>query len=277
MSRRRVLLTGAAGWVASRMLDDLRQRYDLVLTDLRTTNRAGDEVPGVQLADLLDRDRDTYRHLFAGCDAVIHCAFRGGGPPDERYWVERDNVDLAHNVFQTAVEEGVRRVAVASSNHGGNFYEGLIHAGHLDMVTPDMPPRARDYYGWAKGAYECLGFTFAAGVGGRPLENVHIRIGGPRETDPGNCEVGDRRALRRALAVYLSARDQAQLFIKAVEAEDIRDEHGVPFQIVYGISGNAHRFWSLANARRILGYDPEDDSQELFAADIRRVLGTSDA
>ena len=35
-----------------------------------------------------------------------------------------------------------------------------------------------------------------------------------------------------------------------VETEDITDENGVPFLIVYGISGNTHRFWSLASAKR---------------------------
>lgn len=52
-----------------------------------------------------------------------------------------------------------------------------------------------------------------------------------------------------------------------VETERIEDEHGVPFLIVYGISGNTHRFWSLAN-RATIGYTPEDDSQVNFADKI---------
>lgn len=53
--------------------------------------------------------------------------------------------------------------------------------------------------------------------------------------------------------------------------ERIDDEHGVPFLIVYGISGNTHRFWSLANARAALGYAPEDDSQVNFADRIAAI------
>jgi len=34
---------------------------------------------------------------------------------------------------------------------------------------------------------------------------------------------------------------------------------------------NTRAFWSIANARRIIGYDPEDDS-EGYAADIQRLL-----
>ena len=35
-----------------------------------------------------------------------------------------------------------------------------------------------------------------------------------------------------------------------------------------GISGNDHAFWSIANARRVIGYEPEDNSALRFAAEI---------
>ena len=70
--------------------------------------------------------------------------------------------------------------------------------------------------------------------------------------------------MRRALGAYISERDMAQLFIKSIEASDIRDERGVPFQIFYGISDNPHAFWSIANARRIIGYAPQDNSEIRF-------------
>ena len=60
--------------------------------------------------------------------------------------------------------------------------------------------------------------------------------------------------------------------MKSVETEDIRDEHGVPFQIFYGVSGNSHNFWSIANARKVIGYAPEDNSQVRFADEIARHL-----
>ena len=71
--------------------------------------------------------------------------------------------------------------------------------------------------------------------------------------------------LRRALAAYISQRDLVQLYVKSIETEDIRDEHGVPFQIFYGISGNSHAFWSITNARRVIGYQPLDNSELRFA------------
>jgi hypothetical protein len=77
--------------------------------------------------------------------------------------------------------------------------------------------------------------------------------------------------MHRALGAYLSQRDQVQQAIRMVEVEDITDEHGVPFLIAYGISGNTHRFWSLASARQKLGYTPQDDSQVNFADKIAAI------
>jgi hypothetical protein len=146
----------------------------------------------------------------------------------------------------------------------------------MDFVDPNKRAQSDNYYGWAKEVYEHLGFVFAVGKqNGRPLPNVQVRIGGPRETDVESCALGDLRCMRRALAVYISERDMQQLFVKSIEVEDIADEQGVPFQIFYGISANSHAFWSLANARRVIGYAPEDNSEHRFAAAVARHLAAA--
>ena len=42
--------------------------------------------------------------------------------------------------------------------------------------------------------------------------------------------------------------------------------------MVYGISDNTRAFWSLANARRVLGYAPQDDAEVRFAPLVRELL-----
>jgi len=281
MTTRKVVVTGAAGYIAGLLLPTFRERYDLTLIDVRTADRNGNIVKGIQIADLLNRDRDTYRHHFEGADAVVHCGFVSAKSPvksDEHFWAELSNVEMAYNVYQTSWEEKVRRVVVASSNHAADYYEPLILDGKWDFVSPDMRALSDNYYGWAKEVYEHLGFVFATGKqNGRPLGNVQIRIGGPRETDVANCKLGDLRCVRRALAVYISQRDMAQLFIKSIETEDIRDEQGIPFQIFYGISNNPHAFWSIVNARQVIGYEPQDNSEirfaDLFADHVQAARG----
>ena len=278
MNKRKVLVTGAAGLIAGQVLPALRDRYELTLLDVRTKDRHGNPVEGVQIADLVNRERDLYRHHFQGVDTVVHFGFirHNRLQSDPHFWAELDNVQMAYNVYQTCHEEGVRRVVVASSNHAADYYESLILDGKMDFVDPNGRAQSDNFYGWAKETYEHLGFVFATGhQTGRPLENVQIRIGGPREDDLGECDLGDLRCVRRALAVYISDRDMQQLFTKSIETEDIRNEQGVPFQIFYGISDNPHAFWSIANARRVIGYEPQDNSEVRFIDVIARHIKAS--
>jgi hypothetical protein len=281
MAKRRVVLTGASGYVAQRMFKALDERWDVVPIDIRATTRDGQPVPRLIVSDLTNAYRNAYRQHFRGADAVIHCGFvRAPGMTadtwqdnsDAKFQAEHANVALAYNVYRVALEEGVRRVVVCSSNHASDYYERLVWDGRVDMVTPEMPPRSDNWYGWSKASYELLGFVFATGkVDGRKLEVVQWRIGGPRDDDLEHIKPGDIPTMHRALGAYLSARDQAQQAIRMVETPDITDDNGIPFLIVYGISGNTHRFWSLASAKRKLGYQPEDDSQVNFADRIAAI------
>ena len=65
-SKLKVMITGASGYVASQMLPEYRDRYDLVLVDVKNTDRDGEVVPGIVVADLADPDRSRYEHLFDG-------------------------------------------------------------------------------------------------------------------------------------------------------------------------------------------------------------------
>jgi len=282
VAKRRVVLTGASGYVAQRMYPELAERWDLVPIDVRPTTRDGKPVPGIILADLTNPDRNAYREHFKGADAVIHCGFVSAPRldattwqenSDAKFWAEHKNIALAYNVHRVALEERVRRVVVCSSNHAADYYERLIWAGKMEMVTPEMPPRSDNWYGWAKAAYELLGFVFATGqVDGRMQEVVEWRIGGPRDDADLGQNPTDLKVLHRGLGAYFSKRDQVQQAVRMVEAENIADENGVGFLIVYGISGNTHRFWSIASARRKIGYEPQDDSQVNFADKIAALV-----
>lgn len=280
--KQRILVTGACGYLAQRMWAELNERYDVTALDSRYRTAEGHEVAGVHVCDLTSTDRDTYRPFFAGAHAVVHCAYvpapgmtvgSVSNNSEAKFRAEHTNVAMAYNVYQTALEEGVRRVVVASSNHATDFYERLIWADAWEVVRPDSLPLSDNFYGWSKAAYELLGFVFATGaVGGRKLEVVQLRIGAPRDNaDLDDIAPGDIKTMHRGLGAHLSRRDQAQLFIKSIEAHDIADDHGVPFQVFYGVSGNSHNFWSIVSARRVIGYAPQDNSQVNFAERIAEI------
>jgi nucleoside-diphosphate-sugar epimerase len=131
---------------------------------------------------LLDENGDAYRAPFNGADAVPHCDFTRAAKPEDRFFAELANVKMAYIVYQTCIEEGVRRAVVITSNHAADYYEKLIWSDRMDYVTPDMVPLSDNFYGWAKASYELLGFAFATGndSDGKPLEMVQPASGAAR-------------------------------------------------------------------------------------------------
>ena len=289
--KKRLLMTGAAGYVADQMLSRFREKYELVLLDTSTKNRRGEEVEGVNMIDLIDEDRTRYAHFFEEVDAVIHLAYkRRTGQPLDHFYDERENVQMAYNVLRSSYDSGVKRVAIASSNHASDFYEhALIHERKLEMLDPYRLALSDNFYGWAKATYEHLGFLFACGAMGdegsglsenlvagnlntsRKMGVVMVRIGAPRNLDPQEYE-GNSVGFKRDLGAYISPRDITQLFEKCIEVENIENEYDVPWQVVYGISNNTRAFWSLSNARKVFGYEPKDDSDILFAEASKSII-----
>ena len=290
----KVLITGASGYIASQMLKTYRERYDLTLIDAVAKDVHGNSVEGVQVVDLIDTDRSRYERFFEGQYAVIHLAYKRSSPGGvygdavpqiDRFATELENVQMANNIYRCALEAGVKRVVVASSNHSADWYEhALIHNRKKEMVFEDEVPLSDNFYGWAKAAYELLAHPYACGAFGRKLEIVQVRIGNPRETDadallansdPLHGGTG-QSTYKRGLGAHFSERDLRQLFSKAIETPNIENEHGVPWQVVYGISNNTRAFWSLESARRVLGYEPEDDSELKFTDKIIQNLTIDD-
>ena len=295
MAARKVLITGAAGYVAGQMLPAFRERFDLKLVDSRTTNGAGEAVEGVTVADLAAEDPNAYSALFEGIEAVVHLAlFRTsaggqvkGGVPDrpvmpnllpgsslgiDDFFAERRNLEMAYNVLRAAYDAGVERVVFASSNRVGDWYEhALVHERKVDMIGPDRLPLSDTFYGWSKATCEHMAFLFACGAFGRKMGVVNVRIGWPHELDV-TAFADDVTNYKRALAAYFSRGDVARLFVSAVEAPDIDNGNGVPWQVVYGTSDNTRAFWSLSNARRVLGYEPGDDSEVKYAAGVESLI-----
>jgi hypothetical protein len=53
---------------------------------------------------------------------------------------------------------------------------------------------------------------------------------------------------------------------------DIEYEHVIPLKASCGVSANTRLAWSIANARRIIGYEPQDDSEVVYADEIRELM-----
>lgn len=272
----KVLLTGATGYIAGQLLPQLRERYDLRLIDVREENRDGERVPGVEIVDVMTADRSSLEELFSSIDTVIHTGYIRPRP-EAVYEDERKNVDMMQRVYDLALSTGVRRVVAASTNQAAKWYEQPYYAGRRDRISPEDYPRPDSFYGWAKAAYESLGFLYACGTLGHKLEVIQIRIVAPREIDASDFEGKPVEHYIRDITGYISERDLQQIFCRSVETPDIDDAFGVPFHIFYGVSNNARTLWSITNAREVIGYRPEDDSEIRFADDIAQMTSRARA
>jgi uronate dehydrogenase len=232
MTRIKVLLTGTGGRIGQYLTPAFREVYDL-----RTLDRQASRVdPNPVLSDL--QDMTVLREAMQGCDVVVHMA----ATSDEAPFVENlvpNNVVGVYNIFQAALETGVRRVVFASTVQTVGFYP---HDHNIRITDPVRPVTL---YGATKVLGEVMGRYYHDRHG---LEFVGIRIGW--------FQPYDSEHLRRhagARSIWLSPGDAIRLFRRAVEAPH------VGFVLAFGTSKTSFERLSLAPARELLGYEPQDD------------------
>jgi uronate dehydrogenase len=237
----RVLITGAAGGLGTRLRALLRGAYPILrLSDARPLGPAapGEETMSAELGDLAALER-----LCQGVDGIVHL----GGMAVESDWetILAANIVGSYNLFEAARRQGARRVVYASSNHAVGFYRRDQRIGTNVSPLPDSR------YGAAKAMGEALGALYAHKYG---LQVLCIRIG----------NVAERPMNRRFLSLWQSPRDFAQLVRIGLEHPALK------YEIVYGVSRTSRSWYDNAAAER-LGYAPEDDAdawaEAVLAAD----------
>jgi uronate dehydrogenase len=236
----RLLITGAAGNMG-RMLRPLLRREDrtLRLLDVLPVDEPGDDE--TMIADVTDAA--AIADACADVDAVLHL----GGISVEAPFADllRVNVEGTANVLEGARKAGVKRVLLASSNHAVGFYRRADVPPGSDGLPDDALPHPDTFYGWSKAAMESLGALYHHRFG---MDVIALRVGTCFAEPVGS----------RGLATWLSPADAGRLIEACLTAPN------PGFRIVWGVSDNRRRWWSLAGARE-LGYQPQDDA-EVFAA-----------
>lgn len=282
---KKILITGANGYVASRIIPHLEKKYELTLVDIEFNKKFNSKIIKINLSD---SSVENIEEIVKGHQSIIHLAYIR--PDHERnskntnnelnsFDQENRNVIMANKIYKAALTQNIDRVVVASSNHAADWYEHHeIHEKKLDLVNTNMIPYSDNFYGWAKASYELLSLPYASGKFGRKIEFVHVRIGFPREIDESlqnNKFISNKngegiRNIKRHLGAYISQNDLSDLFDKSLSAEEIKgDLQDVPFLVVYGVSDNTRRFWSLESARKNLNFYPKDDSEKKFQSFIK--------
>jgi len=113
----RVLVTGAAGFLGSWLVKDLRRSGYYVRALLHDQTGANSLLPDIEqvVADI--RDPGKIRGITDGCQAVVHLAARVHAIDD--HGIEQDyqatNVEGTRNILDAAVSSGVKHLVLASS------------------------------------------------------------------------------------------------------------------------------------------------------------------
>ena len=217
-SRRRVLVTGAAGRIGSYFAEHGHEKYQLRLTDLdfgedEERMRSYGEVMSGELRDLAFLKR-----ACEGIDTVVHLA---GNPNPHASWPEllEPNLFGTYHTCVAARAAGCRRIIYASSIHAVSGYPPDV------QVKTDEPVNPGDLYGVTKCFGEALG-RYLSGQEG--ISFIALRIGAfqPLDTarDPHQAVFVDS---------FVSHRDLNQLIQRCVDADD-----HLRFAVFHGLSNN---------------------------------------
>lgn len=234
----RILITGAAGAIGTLLRAELaRPDRELVLLDLAPLPEPHAGEAAHTIAASVE-DLDALLAAAEGADAIIHLAgLATGGHAWDDY--VRVNLTGTYNVLEAARRAGVPRVLYASSNHAVGF---TSRPSGASQVPATLAPRPDSLYGVGKVAGEALCSLYHDRHG---IDALCLRIGSCRP------EPNDRRCLWS----WLSYPDTVRL----VEAALSTPAPG--FRIVWGVSANTRRWWSLDEGRAI-GYEPRDDAED---------------
>ena len=242
-------MTGAGGRIGGIVLDALSGEFAVHGLDV---NRG----PGVELVGDMTKPRQVER-AFEGIRAVVDLAADSSVSAS---WesVRENNVPATVNALEAARKAGVRRVVFASSNHVVGMYEhdepyASVVAGAYDGLDPgglprlgaDVPIRQDGPYGVGKAFGEAAARYYSEMFG---LSVICLRIG--------TVNRANRPESPRQFATLLTHRDLVHLVRRCLVAHE-----SLRFGVYYGVSANTWRFWDIDEARRAIGYAPQDDAE----------------
>jgi hypothetical protein len=241
--KRRVLITGAAGRIGSFILNQLKDSYDFVLTDIR----APAETHGFPFTQANLTDYDAMLGLCQGVETVIHLA---AVISTRATWDQLlpNNIIGVHNIYQAAHEAGCRRVIFASTIN--------VLSGYPDEkinIRVDEPIRPGNLYGASKAWGEAAGSVFADTKG---LSVLCLRFGWVTPRDPDGI-----RQHPEMWNMTITLPDVTQLVHRCIEAPD-----SLKFGVFNALSNNRELKLDISTTRELLGYVPEDDAFALAGA-----------
>jgi NAD dependent epimerase/dehydratase len=258
---RRVLVTGAGGFIGSHLTERLVQAGAAVRVLLRYTSTASrgwlDGSPAGESIEVFAGDlcdRDVLTRALRGVDVVFHLAALIGIPYsyDAPASYVRTNVEGTLAILQTATAAGVRRVVHTSTSE-------VYGTARRVPIDEDHPLQPQSPYAASKAAADLMAAAFHKSYG---LEVVTMR--------PFNT-YGPRQSLRAVIPTIIS---------QAVAGPVIKLGHLAPTRDFTYVSDTADAFMAIGTAEDVAGQVVNVGSgKEIAIADlvslIQSITGTS--
>lgn len=249
MAIEKILISGAAGYLAQFIIDRLHSTYQLTLADIVEPNR---EFANTRFIKVDVTNASEIEVACAGQDAVVHLVAlvreRHGKPAPLFADIM---VKGTWNVAEACVQQGVQKLVNISS----------ISACHPAMGVK-LPYQVGDafdfgigdlYYALAKHLGEQIGLAYHQAHG---LSVIHVRPGviagdghnpGPKAPD----------VVTEPWFVYVDPRDVAQCVARAIETDTVR------YGTYNAVAGRADSRFAWKQAEEELGYSPKHNWPEI--------------
>ena len=241
--KKKVLILGSTGRVGDSFIEEYlknyRDKYELIIGYHRKKPRDDLKKRKYHLKSCA-----SLRKVFKGVDVVIHLAANSNEKADFRDTIE-PNILGAYNVFEAARDAKVERVIFASSVHAIRGYPVDYEVKQEDI------PKPSGFYGASKIFGESLCYIYSNNYN---MSCLAIRIGAYTPDDKKELVCVNRQDYH----YLITQKDFAQLIYKCVVASE-----SVKFAILPGISNNRKKNMDLKFAKKLIGYEPEDDAYEI--------------
>jgi nucleoside-diphosphate-sugar epimerase len=213
----RVLITGASGYVAKYVIEDLEGDHELVLLSRRhpSEGRFGTQTKAPFIRGDLTSMEDC-RRAVEGVDAVAHIGAIGHPTPE----TFGNNSVSTYNLLEAAREAGIGRFIFASSNCAlGHCFRTSGHPFEAEYFPFDEqhPSRIEENYGLSKKTNELTLESYTRAYG---MTTVAMRLNwcwGEREYAWRREQPFDPAKHTGGFWAYVDMRDVAQAFRKALE------------------------------------------------------------
>lgn len=254
MSIEKILITGANGYLAQFIIDRLRGKYELTLTDIVELDRAFADTTFIK-ADVTNASE--IEAVCADQDAVVHLValVRGRGSKPASLFADV-MVKGTWNVAEACVKQGVQKLVNISSI---STCPPAPSAKLPYEVGDDFQFGPGDlYYALAKYLGEQIGAAYHQAHG---LDVIHVRPG-VIAGDGQNPGPSAPNVVTDPWFVYVDPRDVAQCVAGAIETETVK------YGAYNAVAGRTDSRFSWKQASADLGYSPAHNWPEIPSDDV---------